>query len=60
VLGREVLFETNGFEDGASHQLFDVAPDGRFLMIRIPESGASFVLIQNWFTDLLAKTEGAR
>lgn len=44
----EQLFE-GGFEPG-SQRAFDVAPDGRFLMIATGtrESSASIVLVRNW------------
>jgi hypothetical protein len=42
------LFE-GGFEPG-SQRAFDVAPDGRFLMIAsgTPDTSASIVLVRNW------------
>jgi hypothetical protein len=46
------LFD-GGFES-ASARAFDVAPDGRFLMIAADErdSSASIVLVRNWASQL--------
>jgi hypothetical protein len=56
-----VLFENRGFlplttpvSGGASARNWDVAPDGRFLMIKLPavENSSDIVVVQNWFEDL--------
>jgi Tol biopolymer transport system component len=44
------------FGDPALVYGFDVAPDGRFLMIQQqPDSSAELVLVQNWFEELKAR-----
>ena len=51
----QVLFE-GGFEPG-SQRAFDVAPDGRFLMIEATttDSSPSIVVVRNWAEDLKAR-----
>jgi serine/threonine-protein kinase len=46
VVSREPLF------DGRYGENFDVAPDGRFLMIESRSSGLNLVVIPNWRTEL--------
>ena len=54
------LFDARDYEPlappragGAAGRTFDVAPDGRFLMIKDPSKGSGEVtLIQNWVDEL--------
>ena len=62
VAGRpQVLFEGEVSTDAAaaqSYRTYDLAPDGRFMMIRPAENDAgegqasSLILVQNWFAEL--------
>ena len=53
VVSRDALF------DGRYERDFDVARDGRFLMIESGSSGVSLVVVPNWATELRRLT-GAR
>jgi eukaryotic-like serine/threonine-protein kinase len=52
---RRPLFDASAYELG-QHQEYDVAPDGRFLMVRdraaTGESARELVWVQNWFEEL--------
>jgi eukaryotic-like serine/threonine-protein kinase len=59
VAGRpQVLFEFAMLVQGAGNRPYDIAPDGRFLVIRSgqAESGVgtapSMIVVQNWFEEL--------
>jgi hypothetical protein len=59
VAGRpDMLFEFAMPTAGAGARPYDVAPDGRFVMIRSGETDAggaaasTLILIQNWFEEL--------
>ena len=52
VASRQALFE------GRYEQDFDVARDGRFLMIESETSGLSLVAIPQWRTELRRLTSG--
>lgn len=58
VLGTpRVLFESRGYNVISESRSWDVAPDGRFLMLKdasSPESAESreILLVQNWFTEI--------
>jgi Tol biopolymer transport system component len=56
-----VLFENRGFapvttplRGGGSPRTWDLAPDGRFLMIKLPsvENSSDIVVVENWFEEL--------
>ena len=56
-----VLFEARGFAPittpvpgGGSPRSWDLAPDGRFLMIKLPsvENSSDIVVVQHWFEEL--------
>jgi eukaryotic-like serine/threonine-protein kinase len=51
------LFSLEGYRSARNRQQYDVAPDGRFLMIRDPQStqAAPVVYAQGLLTELLAK-----
>jgi hypothetical protein len=41
-------------QGGGSPRSWDLAPDGRFLMIKLPsaETSSDIVVVQNWFEEL--------
>ena len=53
VVSRQTLFE------GRYEQDYDVARDGRFLMIESETSGLTLVVVPNWRTELRRLTDGA-
>ena len=52
-----MLFESRRFAASGYRAAYDVAPDGRLLMISTGEAGQSFRfrLVLNWFTELLER-----
>jgi hypothetical protein len=56
-----LLFDASAYESSAFHQEYDVAPDGRFLMVRehdLPEGAErELVWVGNWLEELKAKME---
>ncbi len=52
-----VLFPLTGYRRARNRPQYDVAPDGRFLMIRAPELSSATVYAEQWFTELLAKVQ---
>jgi Tol biopolymer transport system component len=60
VTSREVLF-SNGSFAGASHQNYDVSPDGKqFVMIVSSDSAANVTVVANWLTELRARMSAER
>ena len=63
VANRKVLFERN-FVAGAGHAAYDIAPDGKSILMLIPESGEpeKIVVVRNLATELRAgaTSRGAR
>ena len=53
------LFSLAGYRRARNRQQYDVAPDGRFVMIRETGRSASrgVVYAENWFAELLAKVQ---
>jgi serine/threonine-protein kinase len=51
------LFSLAGFRVARNRAQYDVAPDGRFLMIREPGTSAGIVYAENWFDELLARVK---
>jgi len=49
------LFSVSGYRRARNRQQYDVAPDGRFLMIQESAEAAGAVYAENWFVELLAK-----
>ena len=49
------LFSVEGYRRARNHQQYDVAPDGRFLMIREPPPATDAVYVQGWLNELRAK-----
>jgi eukaryotic-like serine/threonine-protein kinase len=49
-----VLFEDNGYGRPGGSRSWDIAPDGRFLMVkeRTPATAGSLVVVQNWSEEL--------
>jgi serine/threonine-protein kinase len=49
------LFSVAGYRRARNHQQYDVAPDGRFLMIRESAEAVGALYAEHWFAELLAK-----
>jgi serine/threonine-protein kinase len=49
------LFPLSGFREARNRPQYDVAPDGRFVMIRESEASAGMVYAEHWFDELRAK-----
>jgi hypothetical protein len=49
------LFSVEGYRRARNHAQYDVAPDGRFVMIREPGESVGAVYAEQWFAELLAK-----
>jgi len=49
------LFSLTGFRAARNRPQYDVAPDGRFVMIRESASAGGLVYVENWFEELKAK-----
>jgi len=49
------LFPVEGYRRARNHPQYDVAADGRFLMIREAAGTLGAVYVENWFAELLAK-----
>jgi serine/threonine-protein kinase len=49
------LFSLAGFRTARNRQQYDVAPDGRFLMIRESTEAPAIVYVEQWFAELRAK-----
>ena len=54
----ELLFDAAGFLPAGGARAFDIAPDGRFLMIRLQTGGASLVAVENWLDELTERLAG--
>ncbi len=55
---RRVLFSTQGYRSGSTHQFYDVTPDDqRFVMIRnfVGEETGELIVVENFFEELKAK-----
>ena len=53
------LFSTAGYRSARNRQEYDVAPDGRFVMIReLPDTSSAVVYVENWLPELRAKMKG--
>lgn len=44
----------------ASHASYDVAPDGRFLMLKRAGAESQTIVVHNWARELREKTAGRR
>jgi serine/threonine-protein kinase len=51
------LFPLAGFRAARNRPQYDVAPDGRFVMIREPSAAAGLVYVEQWFDELKAKVK---
>jgi eukaryotic-like serine/threonine-protein kinase len=51
------LFSVEGYRRARNHPQYDVAPDGRFVMIREPAASVGAVYAEQWFAELLAKVK---
>ena len=51
----KALFSVEGYRRARNHPQYDVAPDGRFVMIREAAGAIGAVYAENWFTELLSK-----
>jgi serine/threonine-protein kinase len=61
VVGRTPLFSTDEFSSDPVHTDYAVDSRGqRFLVARVADEGGTFVLVQNWFQELLSRAGGDR
>ncbi len=51
------LFSVEGYRRARNHPQYDVAPDGRFVMIREAPEAVGAVYAENWFAELLSKVK---
>ena len=51
------LFPVEGYRRARNHPQYDVAPDGRFVMIREPAAAVGAVYAEQWLAELLAKVK---
>ena len=51
------LFPVDACRRARNHPQYDVAPDGRFVMIREPAAGVGAVYVVQWLPELLAKVK---
>ncbi len=51
------LFSVEGYRRARNHPQYDVAPDGRFLMIREAPVSPGAMYAEQWFAELLAKVK---
>jgi Tol biopolymer transport system component len=51
------LFSVEGYRRARNHPQYDVAPDGRFVMIREPAEAVGAVYVEHWMSELLAKVK---
>jgi serine/threonine-protein kinase len=51
------LFSVEGYRRARNHPQYDVAPDGRFVMIREAAGATGALYAENWFAELLAKVK---
>jgi serine/threonine-protein kinase len=51
------LLSVEGYRRARNHQQYDVAPDGRFVMIKEPAGAVGAMYAENWFAELLAKVK---
>ena len=51
------LFSVEGYRRARNHQQYDVAPDGRFVMIKEPAGTVGALYAEQWLTELLAKVK---
>jgi serine/threonine-protein kinase len=49
------LFSLAGFRSARNRAQYDVAPDGRFVMIREPSATAGLIYAEHWFDELKAR-----
>ena len=49
------LFSLTGFRAARNRAQYDVAPDGRFVMIREPSATAGLIYAEHWFDELKAR-----
>ncbi|MEP7326987.1 MAG: protein kinase [Gemmatimonadota bacterium] len=54
VSGRDVLFE-GSYSTGASHQNYDITPDGQGFLMLQRDADADVVVVLNWLTELRAR-----
>lgn len=51
------LFSVEGYRRARNHPQYDMAPDGRFVMIREAAVATGALYAENWFTELLSKVK---
>ena len=54
VTGRDVLFEGD-YSTSASHQSYDVMPNGREFLMMQRDTNEELIMVLNWFTELSAR-----
>ena len=60
-MGERKLVQAGDYLSNASHQNFDVSPDGQdILLIRRAGEEAQTVVVQNWLRELRARTAGQK
>jgi serine/threonine-protein kinase len=55
--GPRALFAVEAYRRARNHPQYDVAPDGRFVMIREPAAAVGAVYAEQWLAELLAKVK---
>ncbi len=51
------LFPLAGFRDARNRPQYDIAPDGRFLVIREPVTASGIIYAENWLSELQAMVQ---
>jgi hypothetical protein len=59
VARRDVLFP-DAYVLGAGHANYDVAPDGKHLLMLASRDSVTMVMVTNWFTEVRARLRTAR
>jgi tRNA A-37 threonylcarbamoyl transferase component Bud32/WD40 repeat protein len=55
VTGRDSLFADSFHRFEAARQSYDIAPDGRFVVLRDANTSLKLVVVENWATELRAR-----
>jgi len=59
-IGKRRTVLTGNYITDASHASYDVAPDGRFLMLKRAGADAQMIVVHNWGRELREKTAPKR
>ena len=57
---RKVVLTTGDYLSDSSHPDYDVAPDGRFLMLKRAGAEAQTIVVHNWGRELRERTGPGR